>query len=232
MVFLLGMLFLVGVVEVAVGTGDTHAGMVLMGIAWVGFVVDLGVLWVLDERPRTFARRHVLAIAAVMIPAFRALMAFYVFVRLARGRRALRPRVQLYALYLTILVVTFGAALVLSAERPYPGSNIHTYGEAVWWASVTVATVGYGDYVPVSPTGRLLATLMLVNGVVVISVMTASISSRFVSSAPAGEDPLTLEDIDVRLNRIEAALGALNETRSPGAAPTDDGGTPTPPAPA
>jgi voltage-gated potassium channel len=208
-VFVLGMLFLVGLVEYATHQGDTTLGLWLMGLTWIGFALDLVITWTLDDHPATFAREHALGILAVLVPAFRALMAFYVFVRLARGRQRLQSRVQLYALYLTILVVIFGAALVLSAERPYPGATIQTYGEAVWWAAVTVTTVGYGDYTPVSPAGRMIATLMLVNGVVVISVITASISSRFVSSPDEGEAPVTLDDLGERLERIETAIAAL-----------------------
>ncbi len=130
---------------------------------------------------------------------------------------------QIYALYLTLLIVTFGASLVLAAERTYPGSNIHTYGEAVWWAFVTVATVGYGDYTPVSPAGRAMATLMLFNGVAVISVITASVASRFVSDPDDGEKAVTLDDLDERLARIEAALEALSVFAVPGSStsPTD-----------
>jgi len=181
-----------------------------MGGAWIGFVVDLITTWVLDDDPRHFARRHWFAILAVLVPIFRALLVFYIFVRLARGRTRLQSRIQYYAAYLTILVITFGAALVLGAERNYPGSNIHTYGEAIWWACVTVTTVGYGDYTPVSPTGRGIATLMLFNGVAIISVITATISSRFVSNPDKGELPVTLDDVDERLARIEAALAAMS----------------------
>ncbi|MBI1378677.1 MAG: hypothetical protein GC157_14535 [Frankiales bacterium] len=220
LVFLLGMLFLVGLIETASAQGDTRTGLWLMAVAWFGFVVDLVVRWVLDPEPRSYVRRHAFAILAVLLPAFRALFVFYIFVRLARGRRKLRDRVQWYAFYLTLLVVTFGAALVLEAERPYPGSNIHTYGEAVWWAAVTVTTVGYGDYVPVSALGRSLATLMLVNGVIVLSVITASISSRFVAAPDEGERPLTLDDLDDRLARIEDALAALARAQAPDAVPT------------
>jgi len=208
-VFLLGALFLVGLVEVAMESGDTRTGQVLMIGAWIGFVVDLIVTWTLDDDPRHFPRRHWFAILAVLVPIFRAFLVFYIFIRLARGRTRLQSRIQYYAAYLTILVITFGAVLVLSAERNYPGSNIHTYGEAVWWACVTVTTVGYGDYVPVSPAGRGIATLMLFNGVAIISVITATISSRFVSDPDKGELPVTLDNVDERLARIEAALAAM-----------------------
>ena len=227
-IFLLGALFLVGMVEVVMDNLDTASGVVLMSFAWCGFVVDLAVTWLLDDDPRTFPRRHWFAILAVLVPLFRALLVFYVFVRLARGRTRLQTRIQYYAAYLTILVITFGAVLVLRAERSYPGSNITTYGEAVWWAAVTVTTVGYGDYVPVSPQGRLIATVMLFNGVAVISVITATISSRFVPNPAHGALPVTLDDIDERLTRIEAALAAAAGLQdgvlpSPGATDTESG---------
>ena len=209
-IFVLGALFLVGLVEAVTAAGDTTTGELLMGIAWVGFVIDLVVRWALDDEPRTFLRRYWYIVIAVLVPVFRVFIVFYIFVRLATGRRRLMARVQFYALYLTLLIVTFGAALVLAAERNYPGSNIQSYGEALWWAFVTVATVGYGDYVPVSPLGRGMATLMLFNGVAVISVITASVASRFVSDPDDGEAPVSLDDLDERLQRIEVALEALS----------------------
>ena len=216
-IFVLGLLFMVGFVELTTDAGDTNEGKRLMAIAWLGFLADIVIRWALDDSPRTFLRRYWYLVIAVALPVFRVFIIFYVFVRLAVGRRRLQARVQYYALYLTLLIVTFGASLVLAAERTYPGSNIHTYGEAVWWAFVTVATVGYGDFVPVSPTGRSIATLMLFNGVAVISVITATVASRFVSNPGRGETPLTLDDIDDRLRRIEVALAAL----SPGTPATE-----------
>ena len=225
-VFLCGSLFLVGLVEVVTEGGDTRSGQVLMVVAWIGFVIDLIVRWILDDSPRTFLRRNWFAFIAVLIPIFRALFVFYIFIRLARGRTRLQTKIQYYAAYLTILVITFGAALVLGAERDYPGSNIKTYGEAVWWACVTVTTVGYGDYTPVSPTGRAIATLMLFNGVAIISVITATISSRFVSDPDKGELPVTLDLVDERLERIEAALALLTARSG-----TDPDAPPTGPVP-
>lgn len=214
-IFLAGMLFLAGFVQVVMTGGDTESGRTIMGLTWFVFAVDLVITWVLDDDPRTFPRRRWLGILAVLVPLFRVLLVVYVFVRLARGRERLQRKIQLYTLYLTILVITFGAVLVLSAERTYPGSNIHTYGQAVWWAFVTVTTVGYGDYVPVSPLGRLLATVMLVNGVAIISIFTATISSQFVSSSGRGRSPVSLDEIDERLARIEAAVAVLAASQGP-----------------
>ncbi|MGD9954910.1 MAG: potassium channel family protein [Candidatus Nanopelagicales bacterium] len=208
--FAAGMLFLAGLVEVYSGTGDTATGRVLVAVAWVVFALDLVIRFLLDDDRRDFLRRHWFEVLAVAIPFFRIGMVLYVFVRLAARRGRLAVRIQVYAAYLTVLVVVFGAVLVLGAERNYPGSNIHTYGEAVWWALVTITTVGFGDFVPVSPTGRVIATLMLVNGVVLISVLTALIAARFVQDPDVDEKAVTLDALDERLARIEAALARLD----------------------
>lgn len=227
-IVLAGAMFLAGLSEVITNEGDTAAGRTLMGVSWFVFALDLALSWFLDADRRTFVRRRWPAFVAVLVPFLRALMVGYVFVRLAHGHDRLKRKFQLYTLYLTILVVTFGAVLVLAAERAYPGSNIHTYGEAVWWAAVTVTTVGYGDYVPVSPAGRAVATVMLLNGVAIISVFTATVSSRFVTDTAPGRAPVSLDELDDRLARIEDALARLAaaDGSAPAAEPADDAAPP------
>lgn len=208
-VFAFAVLFVVGLIEVVSGPGDTGTGRLLVAISWVAFAVDLGIRIALEPHRRAFLRTHWFEVVAIAIPFFRIGMVIYVFVRLARRRGRLVQKVQVYAAYLTILIVVFGALLVLAAERNYPDSDIRNYGDAIWWAAVTVTTVGYGDYVPVSPEGRAIAVLMLINGVVLISVVTAIIAARFVSDQDEGEARVTLDVLDERLQRIESALAAL-----------------------
>jgi voltage-gated potassium channel len=215
------LLFLVGLLEVVAGAGETATGEFLILLAWAMFAIDLVVRWILDSDSRTFPRRHWLEFIAVTIPVFRVGMVAYVFVRLARRRGRLVQKVQVYAAYLTVLVVIFGALLVLSFERGYADSNIKTYGEAIWWAFVTVTTVGYGDYVPVSPQGRAIAVLMLANGVVLISVVTAVIAAKFVQDPDRDERAVTLDQLDERLARIEEAIATL---RAEGGSLPDDAG--------
>lgn len=207
--FAAAVLFLAGLVEVIAGAGDTATGEFLVAIAWVVFALDLVIRIVLEDDRRAFLRSHWFEVIAVAIPFFRVGMIAYVFVRLAFHRGRLVQRVQVYAAYLTVLIVIFGAVLVLAAERDYPGSDIHSYGDAIWWSLVTVTTVGYGDYTPVSPTGRVIATAMLINGVVLISVVTAIIAARFVQDPDANEKAVTLDTLDERLARIEVALARL-----------------------
>ena len=58
---------------------------------------------------------------------------------------------------------------VLDAERASPDANIVTFGDAIWWAFVTITTVGYGDYYPVTTPGRVVAVLLMAGGVAVLS---------------------------------------------------------------
>jgi voltage-gated potassium channel len=87
--------------------------------------------------------------------------------------RALLQRLGAPALIVTTMVLVV-AAIVMNAEGPerYP-----TYGDAVWWAVVTVTTVGYGDYVPVTSTGRTAAGVLMLTGVALLGTVAASLAT-------------------------------------------------------
>lgn len=74
--------------------------------------------------------------------------------------------------------IIFCASLaVLDAERGRPGAIIVSFGDAVWWAVTTVTTVGYGDLYPVTTEGRLIAVGLMVAGIALIGVVTASVAT-------------------------------------------------------
>jgi voltage-gated potassium channel len=113
----------------------------------------------------------------------------------------------------TVMTLGAGVLMTLVDEESFP-----SIGAGMWWAVQTVTTVGYGDHVPESPGGRLLATLVMLLGIGFITVITASITGAFVSRSreesqaaraiePASGDDL--REIAVRLDRIEAALREL-----------------------
>ena len=70
---------------------------------------------------------------------------------------------------------------MLDAERHEPGSSIRTFGQALWWALTTTTTVGYGDTFPVSTQGRFIAALLMIGGVALTGVVTATLASWIVS---------------------------------------------------
>ena len=81
-------------------------------------------------------------------------------------RRGHLPRFLLAA----AVLVLDGAAIVYLLERHAPGSNIRTLGESVWFSLVTVTTVGYGDYTPVTPAGRVTACCIMAIGLLTLAV--------------------------------------------------------------
>jgi len=79
-----------------------------------------------------------------------------------------------------VLIFTI-ALFVLKAEQGNPHANITTYTNAVWWAFVTITTVGYGDYYPVTTVGRLLALILMFSGLGIIGVLSSYLASTFIS---------------------------------------------------
>ncbi|MEZ4902873.1 MAG: potassium channel family protein [Spirosomataceae bacterium] len=80
---------------------------------------------------------------------------------------------------LAILLIIFSAIGILQVEDD-PNSNIKTAEDALWWAYVTITTVGYGDKYPVTTEGRLIAVLLMTGGVGLFGTFTAYIASWFV----------------------------------------------------
>ena len=117
----------------------------------------------------------------------------------------------------TIVIATAATAITVTAGllmTLVDGENFPSIGSGLWWAVQTVTTVGYGDDVPTNLTGRIVAVLVMLLGVAFLTVITASITSTFVSrlrreETPQGGEAATAEQIrqlDSRLERIEAAL--------------------------
>ena len=111
-----------------------------------------------------------------------------------------------------------GSWLVLLFEENAKGSNIHNYPDALWWAIVTVTTVGYGDRFPVTEGGRAVAVILMLVGIGLIGVLTATVASVFIKQhtdankeefkkghADLGQQ---LSVISGRLADVERRLGA------------------------
>ena len=115
------------------------------------------------------------------------------------------------------------AGLVGVVVRAIDPKDFHSVGEGIWWAIVTLATVGYGDVVPTSPWGRLVGSVVIVIGVTFLTFLTATVTSFFVSTAQneAGrldeetrrrseeETRELLRRLDHRLTAIETKLDRL-----------------------
>lgn len=83
------------------------------------------------------------------------------------------------AMIIAALMVIYSSITILQVET-HPESNITTAGDALWWAFVTITTVGYGDFYPVTLEGRLNAAVLMTTGVGIFGTFTAYVASWFV----------------------------------------------------
>jgi len=79
-----------------------------------------------------------------------------------------------------VLLIYAASLAILETERSQPGSKINTLGDAVWWSLETVTTVGYGDVPPVTGKGRLIAVELMIGGISLVGLVTASLTSWIV----------------------------------------------------
>lgn len=84
-----------------------------------------------------------------------------------------------------IAAVGLGALAILDAEQSADDANIVTLGDALWWATTTVTTVGYGDRFPVTTEGRFVALALMLVGIALIGSVTAAVAAWFISQVEA-----------------------------------------------
>lgn len=85
----------------------------------------------------------------------------------------------------TVFLVLIGALGVLDAERNAPDANITNFGDALWWSFVTITTVGFGEYYPVTFVGRTISVIMMFVGIALVGVITAGFASWFLAKMEA-----------------------------------------------
>jgi voltage-gated potassium channel len=125
--------------------------------------------------------------------------------------KPLTPRRAARLIAAASLLLTLGGGL---AAWLVDRDGVGTLADSLWWSLQTVTTVGYGDVVPKDPAGKLIGALLMLNGIALLSVITATITATLVEQARrrrATDEavPATLERIESRLAEIEARLDRL-----------------------
>jgi len=213
---------------------STRSTFVALGwFIWAAFTAEYGVRLYLSPNKGKFIRSNLIDLFVIVLPflrplrvlrsarALRVLSAARAAAFLLRGlvaARAVLTRHKLhYALLVAGLAVVGAGLLVESFERGVEGSNIQGVADALWWALVTVTTVGYGDRFPVTAGGRGVAVVLMLMGIGLFGLLAGSLASFFVQQEETETDP-QLSDIQERLERIEQALqniGGEHEEEDP-----------------
>jgi voltage-gated potassium channel len=199
---------------------------------WGVFAAELVVVLVVADRRAAALRAHWLDVGVVVVtlPLFGRFLSSLRLVRLVRllrlaraslivGRaiRAERNLTSGTTLRLLALVTVFIVVVAGAAQSTFDAGDFPTVWDGVWWAVVTVTTVGYGDLYPKSVGGRLIGMVVMLVGIGFLSVLTATIASYFVKTERGSE---TGEILDCSISaashgRGSASRSARGTSRSP-----------------
>jgi voltage-gated potassium channel len=195
---------------------ETDAALIdVVYIIWGVFAVSLAAALIVSPDRRGYLRRHWLDVFLVVIPVLAPLSparTLHVFWAVGAGgrvldgsRRHVLRRGTGFLLIGASLVVAVAAGLIVAVEGDAPDATIRTYGDGLWWAMTTFATVGYGDKYPVTAAGRGIAVALMLLGIAAFGVITANLAALFVEEQE-DEAKLHLLQLDERLGRMETFL--------------------------
>ncbi len=168
-------------------SASTAAVAVLFGL-WVIVLVEYLVRLIVTPDTRGYVKRRWVEPATVVVPALQGWhmigierVSFLVREGQLRAQYILRHHSLFRVLIAVVATIFLGSWLVLLFEEHAAGTNIHDYGNALWWAMVTVTTVGYGDRYPVTTEGgRIVAVVLMLVGIGLIGTLTATVASVFI----------------------------------------------------
>ncbi|TAN71464.1 MAG: ion transporter [Gallionella sp.] len=192
-------------------------------LIWLAFFVETTLLAMLVKNKREYLLRNWMNLAIIigglpvvwqytplvgLMRSMRLMLVVVLLARLSRNIRKLLSRHQLGPTLAVALATMVLSGIIISRIDP----SIGTVWDGMWWAWVTMATVGYGDVVPHSPAGRLFGSLLILFGVVLLSLLTANMAAFFIGSdvekmeQEEKEADRHLKEISARLERIERLL--------------------------
>lgn len=185
-----------------------------MNTIWVIFIVDLLIRAFLAPHFFAYLVHHPIDVIAVAVPALRVLRVLRVLTAgqwlISRGSR-LRFGRTATAVVIAFIFVTYLASLaVLNAERGAPGAKIETFPDALWWSIVTMSTVGYGEFYPVTTNGRLIAAGVMVVGISLLGLVGASVASSVISRL-SGKQVESQDEVKAQVLALTNEVAALRQ---------------------
>jgi voltage-gated potassium channel len=186
-----------------------------LAVTYLVFVADYCArLYLAEPRARWFVR-HLFDLAIIALPFLRPLRLLSLAVVIDVLQRAvgdtIRGKVIVYTV-VGVMVMIYAASLaVYDVEHDAPGAHIVTFGDALWWAVTTVTTVGYGDMTPVTRDGRFVAVALMVGGVSLLGVVTATLASWIVQRV-AEEDTAGQAATAAQIEELRKEIRKLTES--------------------
>jgi voltage-gated potassium channel len=197
------------------GQAHDDAEWVMWGV-WIIFVVDYIASLLTAERRAHWFVHHLPQFFVVALPALRPLRLLRLLSLWNVLQRAatswVRGRISIYVAGCAAILVYIASLAELEAERGRPESNIEDFGTALWWAFETITTVGYGDHEPVTFEGRAIAVGLMIAGIGVLGIVTATLASWLVERVQVEEresDAVTAAHIQALSTQVEALTAQI-----------------------
>ncbi len=209
--------------DVSSGTWATVAE-IANWVIWAIFAAELVFILTVAPRKAAAASAHWLDVAIVLVtvPLYGEALSSIRSIRLFRLLRLLRASVVVSralqaerrlasgsALRFAVLATVFLTVIAGAVQSTIDTRDFETFWDGVWWAVVTVTTVGYGDLVPHTVAGRIIAMCLMLLGIGFLAVLTATVASHFVQVDQGDANQEVLET----LKRIEADVAELKRMR-------------------
>jgi len=202
--------------------GVSAVARMVVRVTWFAFAIDYVVTLVLVPNRLGWFVRHLHLLAVVLLPALRPLrllrLVTLVTVLQRVAGNALRGRVVTYVIGASALLVYLAALAMYDTEHLVAGAHIESLGDALWWAIETITTVGYGDMYPVTVQGRLIAVALMICGIALLGVVTATLASwlvEMVSEEDAKGTEITAEHLHDLKSEVQLLRRELAENRVP-----------------
>ncbi len=190
-------------------------------ITWALFAIDYIARMILAEDRKRYALRHWYDLLIIVLPLLRPLRLLRLVTLLEilnrKASTGLRGRVTIYVAGASALMAFCGALAVLDAERESADSNITTFADAMWWALTTMSTVGYGDRYPVTDAGRFAGAALMIGGIALLGIVTATLASWLVEKITITDKEQTADlraEISVLNQKLDRLLAQRQEEAS------------------
>jgi voltage-gated potassium channel len=190
-------------------------GVILNWGTWLAFAAEAVVMVAVTPRPVEWIKRHPIDFAVVFLtpPFLPGNLAVFRLLRLLRLGRlfSLRDLLSLegirYAAFLAGFLVLVGGAAYAAVEED---QNLSAW-DGIWWAATTVTTVGYGDSIPKTDEGRMIAVVVMLVGIGFVALLTAFIANRWVQQDVGEEQAERDDQVLAELRAIRDRLTALEK---------------------
>ena len=192
-------------------------------LVWLAFLIETALLSALVKDRRAYLSGNWMNLVIItggmpffwqfaplvgLLRSFRLILVVVILARLSKSVRTLLSRHQLGNTLAVAFIAMVLSGVIVSRIDP----SIGTVWDGMWWAWVTMATVGYGDVVPHSAAGRLFGSLLILFGVLLLSLLTANLAAFFIDTdvekieRDEKSADRMLREISARLERVERML--------------------------